>query len=40
MQEVTAGRGSHWSWITSEGGFIVKIDEVSEMSIRPYTPES
>lgn len=40
LQAITNGRGSHWSWFTSEGGYIVKIEDVSELEVYPFNPES
>lgn len=40
LAAITNGRGSHWSWFTSEGGYIVKIEDVSELEVNPFTPES
>ena len=32
---VGARGGSHWSWASSEGALIVKIEDVSHMTIQP-----
>jgi hypothetical protein len=44
MQSITAGRGSHWSWLGDligqhiEAGLIMKIEDVSHMIVSPLRP--
>lgn len=36
----SARRGSHWAWSGLEGGLIVKIDDVSHITIVPVIPNA
>lgn len=41
MQQITSGRGSHWSWlgdligVAPNAGLVVKIEDVSELLVTP-----